>query len=233
MLKYFAFWGIIFLLILVFGFGVSIQDIYGLAKSLEMYLAVYCIYLLVSIILYPILALFCIIRSSKLGFSFSETLAIHLQPTLWIPYKGLDIHELFKLKSLGLNSSGIWYEIRVHIIRLFETALWWFVVISGINTVRRQGNNAILHAIEQKTTRELLIIAGLSIAAYCVIKLLVWLIDTAVTKRWQRETRRSSYKLGTRGQRYYDRFPERMPAGCRACGGPYPECRSSCPLFDE
>ncbi len=23
------------------------------------------------------------------------------------------------------------------------------------------------------------------------------------------------------------------PAGCRACGGPYPHCKSSCKLFDE
>lgn len=23
------------------------------------------------------------------------------------------------------------------------------------------------------------------------------------------------------------------PAGCRACGGPYPSCKISCPLFDD
>lgn len=23
------------------------------------------------------------------------------------------------------------------------------------------------------------------------------------------------------------------PDGCRACGGPYPSCKSSCPIFDE
>lgn len=23
------------------------------------------------------------------------------------------------------------------------------------------------------------------------------------------------------------------PAGCRACGGPYPQCKSSCKLFDD
>ena len=38
---------------------------------------------------------------------------------------------------------------------------------------------------------------------------------------------------GTRGQRYYARHSERIPVGCRACGGPYPDCRSSCNLFDE
>ena len=24
-----------------------------------------------------------------------------------------------------------------------------------------------------------------------------------------------------------------VPEGCRACGGPYPNCTDSCPLFDE
>ena len=23
------------------------------------------------------------------------------------------------------------------------------------------------------------------------------------------------------------------PAGCRACGGPYPQCKTSCKLFDD
>lgn len=23
------------------------------------------------------------------------------------------------------------------------------------------------------------------------------------------------------------------PAGCRACGGPYPHCKTSCKLFDD
>ena len=24
-----------------------------------------------------------------------------------------------------------------------------------------------------------------------------------------------------------------IPEGCRACGGPYPNCKTSCPLFDD
>ena len=24
-----------------------------------------------------------------------------------------------------------------------------------------------------------------------------------------------------------------VPEGCRACGGPYPNCTDSCPLFDD
>lgn len=34
-------------------------------------------------------------------------------------------------------------------------------------------------------------------------------------------------------ERYSEHHYLRIPAGCRACGGPYPNCKSSCPLFDD
>ena len=34
-------------------------------------------------------------------------------------------------------------------------------------------------------------------------------------------------------QEWYDKHPLAMPDGCRACGGAYPMCKSSCPLFDD
>ncbi len=32
---------------------------------------------------------------------------------------------------------------------------------------------------------------------------------------------------------YYDEMDEDTPDGCVACGGPYPQCMTSCKLFDE
>lgn len=34
-------------------------------------------------------------------------------------------------------------------------------------------------------------------------------------------------------QEYYKRHISKIPVGCRACGGPYPSCKSSCPMFDD
>lgn len=34
-------------------------------------------------------------------------------------------------------------------------------------------------------------------------------------------------------EEYFDAHPEDIPEGCAACGGPYPNCTSSCPLFDD
>ena len=28
-------------------------------------------------------------------------------------------------------------------------------------------------------------------------------------------------------------FSLRIPPGCAACGGPYPMCKDSCPMFDD
>ena len=28
-------------------------------------------------------------------------------------------------------------------------------------------------------------------------------------------------------------YKGRVPSGCAACGGPYPDCRKSCDLYDE
>lgn len=31
----------------------------------------------------------------------------------------------------------------------------------------------------------------------------------------------------------YDSFSNELPSGCAACGGPYPQCTTSCKLFDD
>lgn len=41
------------------------------------------------------------------------------------------------------------------------------------------------------------------------------------------------YDYDTDDEEYYDRHPEDVPDGCRECGGPYPNCCDSCPLYDD
>lgn len=31
----------------------------------------------------------------------------------------------------------------------------------------------------------------------------------------------------------YDDYDDEIPEGCAACGGPYPNCMTSCPIFDD
>lgn len=32
---------------------------------------------------------------------------------------------------------------------------------------------------------------------------------------------------------YFDEDDSEPPIGCQACGGPYPQCKTSCKLFDD
>lgn len=41
------------------------------------------------------------------------------------------------------------------------------------------------------------------------------------------------YALDERGDSYLIFKDDMPPAGCRACGGPYPYCKESCMMFDD
>ena len=45
----------------------------------------------------------------------------------------------------------------------------------------------------------------------------------------------SEYGDGTDYEPNYESWEdeEEMPEGCRACGGPWPECKISCSLYDD
>ena len=40
-------------------------------------------------------------------------------------------------------------------------------------------------------------------------------------------------KTYTREFAWYNEDSDDVPEGCAACGGPYPRCCDSCPLFDD
>jgi DNA-directed RNA polymerase subunit M/transcription elongation factor TFIIS len=38
---------------------------------------------------------------------------------------------------------------------------------------------------------------------------------------------------GNRSNHYLNTREKSAPSGCIACGGPYPYCKTSCPIFDD
>ena len=50
---------------------------------------------------------------------------------------------------------------------------------------------------------------------------------------------RNKFEVFARDVNFEDKLIERqnnfedIPIGCRSCGGPYPNCKSSCPMFDD
>lgn len=229
----FAFWGICFLLILTIGFGVRIQDIFYIAVSLETNLAAFCLYLLVSVGLFPLFTIIIGIVHGKSGLSFGESLAIDLPVLLWTPYKGLDFRGRLK-KNSGFDSQFVFHDIGIRIWRFIEMIIWWTIVIGGLFSIYVQYDNAIRFAIDQKSSIEKLKIIGIALIVYIVLRLISWIINKVCTNSWKEEGYRPpSYEQGTKAEQYYRQHSERKPVGCRACGGPYPECKLSCNLFDD
>ena len=52
-------------------------------------------------------------------------------------------------------------------------------------------------------------------------------------KRHVVENRTDQRKRNREEKRQKERFVGSIPPGCRACGGPYPNCCDSCPMFDD
>ena len=229
-IKAFAFWGIVFFLVLVVGFGVNTGTIFSIAVSIELPCSIYCWYILISIVLYPVLMF---ITNRKTGLSLHEIGSTHLYPILWIPYKGFDIRGLFKIKTLDTDFKGKVSEAVALVFRFIETVIWWGVLVSGVLLFKKNENNLVYQAVKTKSPFQILLILGVSIGIYLVLLLISWLLFKSTIKKWKEDFVPKKVSLGTNAQQYYDRHPEKIPVGCRACGGPYPECRSSCNLFDE
>lgn len=234
-LDVFSFWGCVCFCILYFGFGISIYSIHSIAKSLEMNLAGYAIYILLSLVMFPIFLIRSIRFSMKYRFSIALDIQTWLYCRLRTPFDAFNVGWLFRLKSLGLDATGIRNNIFIYIIRLFETTLWWFILCSGVYTIYHQGNNIIVQAIEQKSVSEKVMIGCVCLAIY----MFLWGIERIAKyihkKKLEEKSQIPSYfdDSGTRGQKYYERFPERKPSRCRTCGGNYPDCRPSCNWFDD
>lgn len=228
-IKCFAFWGIVFLVSLVVGFGVNIGTIFSIAISMDLPCTVYCWYMLISIVLYPVLILF---TNRKKEYSLREIASINLYSILWIPYKGFDIRGLFRIKTLYKDFKGKVSEAAL-IFRFIETVIWWAILVSGILLFRKNENNLVYQAVKTKSSYQVLMILGTSIGIYLILLLISWLMFKSTIKKWKEDFVPRKEDLGTKAQQYYNRHPEKIPVGCRTCGGPYPECRSSCNLFDE
>ena len=175
-------------------------------------------YLILSIPIFIITVIINFIYSYICKLSIFDTIIIMLPTLTWTPYKGFDIRSLIKsIKSV----QGIFYDIVTFIFNLILMIIWWFIVIYGFISIRDSISNS-----------NLLLNIFITIGIIVVMNIVTMLIFKIGSKSWLGDYRFNKNQ-GTIGQRYYERHPEHMPATCKACGGPYPECRASCNVFDE
>lgn len=229
-----AFWGMFFLVALIVGFSVPLKGLVQDITSTGIPLNVFAIYLLVSAPVFAILAIIDFIISHKNGITVFETMAIAIPSLVWTPYKGIDIRELFKFRKLGMSGSAIAYDIGIMLQRIIEMVIWWGVLVYAIRAIMVTPNCVVATTINAMEKKEIFQKAGMVLLAIIVINILGWIVSSIQSRIWKKQFSRSErYSKGTLGQHYFDKHPERIPSGCRACGGPYPECRSGCNLFDE
>lgn len=208
-----SFWGIFFLLILVNLFDISFNSIFNNISNNYFYL-----YLILSIPIFIITVIINFVYSYICKLSIFDTIIIMLPTLTWTPYKGFDIRSLIKSIKSG---QGIFYDIVTFIFNLLLMIIWWFIVIYCFISIRDSISNT-----------NLLLNIFITIGIIVVMNIVTIFIFKIGSKSWLGEYRFNKNQ-GTIGQRYYERHPEHMPVACKACGGPYPERRGSCNVFDE
>lgn len=232
--KTMAFWGTFFLIMLLFGFKVSVNGLVSDLFSGIVPVDIYSGILLVSPIIFFMFLVIGLITSRNNGLSRLDKFVIAFLPLVWTPYKGLDIREIFKFKKLGMDKFSIVYDLRIFFIRLIETIVWWFAVAYGAYTVVTNSTCEVAVALQKYQMQQILIRAAITVGVIIALNLIAWIMYKTMINIWRKNSaREQKSNKGTAGQRYFARHPERIPSGCRGCGGPYPECRSSCNLFGE
>ena len=122
---------------------------------------------------------------------------------------------------------GIWHIIR----KIIQTLLWWGMFAWVIYFSLNNGN--ISEYIFKMPIETIVRKTGITLAVYIFFTAIISLYEKRKTKRLTAEMKQHTSSQGTHGQKYYNRYPEHIPSSCKACGGPYPECRASCTLFDN
>lgn len=216
----------------MFGFDVSLGSLIDDMLNAGMPINIYAGYLLLSLPLFLIFAIMHIVYSShKYRNSLFDTVAIDFQTLVWAPHRGITVFS--EVTKFGkMDAWEIKLDLKVMFINLLETVIWWGSIILAVYYASKNSQCALMSAMAKMEKKRVLIATGLMIAVIVLLNFIGWLLFKIASKRWRAEDTRTVSK-GTRGQRYYERHPERVPSGCSACGGPYPECKSSCSMFNE
>ena len=181
-LKDIAFWGFIFLLTLVIGFKVDIQTIKATALSGIRYANIVCIYYLVSVVIYP-LSFIIYIRMVP-GLSLAQHLSLEFQDNMCVPFRGFNLKELFEIKDMGLDKSGILYDIFAIIYNLVRTIIWYIVALFCWSELIRL-DTPVNSKIMSQTPTQIVVIVGCVFAVYIIVMNISVGINYIVWKRWR------------------------------------------------
>lgn len=226
-LKVFAFWGVMFSFVVLLLNG-GFKFIWTTAFSKQGTLSSLCQYFCCSWVLYPILVAIDYI-SSRL--SVRDYLAISLPHNLETPYSGLSFPRLYRSIKADMPIAAKVSDFFVYVQRAMEMVLWWFIVLTSVYNLINAHDVLPSTDILQLSNSQIVLRISSILVVYLVATVMVRFFQRATQKAWQAEDRHSARRLAKAD--YYDRHPTRIPSGCRACGGPYPNCRSSCQIYND
>lgn len=227
------FWGCLYLCAFVLGANVKFEVIINEVINGENYINCVCLFLLVSIILFPVLFIIKWIRS---GLTFFENFCISFEPAMLMPFWALNIKMLLHEKRTKTQKNIYKSDFRVFVHRLISMIVWWgifgFVVYSVFTT-----NNGIKIAIDQFSFKDKIVRIVITFTVYVVLLIMSQVFFEILSRKWGKQVREGNrYRYNkNRGKRkeYYNQKYKKIPIGCSACGGPYPDCKTSCKLFDD
>lgn len=190
-LKKLSFWGIIFIIILVFAFKVRFLEIISLATNGPNYLNVFCIFMVLSIVVFPITAV--VIKVSQ-GLSILDMIAIRFPPDLWMPYKGITVFRDSRREKNDpdIDKQAFAFDVVIFINRFIDTVLWWAIVVFGVYEIFHTGDNAIKEAVQDFSMPHVLFVLACIVALYILLCILMSVIGPKIS-RWQIEREDRKY----------------------------------------
>lgn len=138
-------WGFVALLVFTIAFEISPLDILKEAFSFSGPIQWICAFMLASPIIYILFLVFAALKQKE-ELHPAITVAIIIEPDLWIPYKGFDTHPLRQ----EFPEPMLWVSW------LIQTILWWAIVIGFVWIILIIPDNILLNAIQAFTFEELL-----------------------------------------------------------------------------
>ncbi len=239
-----AFWGIVFLIIFVFIFKINIQEIVDYAWKSNESINNICKFMLLSIPLYPISEALSELLfkyniehkyHSNYIFDFSlGSIAQSLYSYLIMPFHGFNIKPIIRALKKDTDKSGIGYDLSLMIWDILLMILWWSFVYYTFLSIK-ESKDLINRHFNFTTIGAIKLIGFLFLIYLYLLSILKIMIDVHNYNFRMKESYLDSFKssTGTRAQQYFDRNILNKPSICRSCGGPFPECMSSCKAFDN
>lgn len=173
--------GVFVLLTFLIGYKMKIGELFKLAFSASPYINVLCIYILISVVIFPISFIGHMAVETRLyymgGFvDYPKAMAVvadimyKLQTLCWKPYKGIDIQWLFTLSSQSSHDRRV--NVRRWIPKFLETVLWWGIIAGIIYSIKTSDVNYITLALSKTQNKEKAIVLGASLAITIVASII-------------------------------------------------------------